>query len=352
MCFRGLGCATIGRVTRYRQFEPHDDLPADYPNALGEFLGSAAHNFRVIVSPGDATVLQVVAGPDNNQVAVAVNGRWRYNTSTVSRASPGGAARSLDVHVTASDNLFAAGDGYEIDNTDYSFALALVETGAVPAGVVLSRKVGTAAWDGAQFTSVAGLGIPNVMGPLVVPGLLTAAGGFADSLVSVLPSSPTDGQVCRLLVDPDAGVVWTLRYRASAAAWMFVGGSPLYVDIGDGTASTGVSTPAFTYEAVGEAITIPAAGTYDVSLMATVYAQSDPIYAIYVAAVGSDESSNSPYPISLSVFQADANGSLAIRQRRTLGAGSSLQPSVAVDTAGKASLIRNVSLSVTPVMIS
>jgi hypothetical protein len=140
-------------LTRNRTFAPGDPAPADWPDSLSEFIGSLAQGFLITIG-SDPTTLQVVAGPDNDQVAIAINGRWRYNTATVTAASPGsGTARSLDVWVTATDNVFISGST-ETDDTDYSFALVVVESGASPVGAVLSRKVGSAVWSGSVFTGV------------------------------------------------------------------------------------------------------------------------------------------------------------------------------------------------------
>jgi hypothetical protein len=141
-------------VSKYRDFSPHDQLPATFADALNEFLGGSSHNFKLLIKPSDATVLQVPAGVDNDQVAIAINGKWRYNTAAVERASPGGSARNLDVYVTTGDNSFAAGSPGEVDNTDYSFALAIVEHNAFPTGVAHYRKVATAFWTGTAFVGI------------------------------------------------------------------------------------------------------------------------------------------------------------------------------------------------------
>lgn len=155
-------------VTKNRDLSPGDRLPADYTDALGEFLGASVHNFLLQLKPGDSTSLQVPAAADNGQVGIAINGRWRYNTAAVNRASPGGSARTMDVFVTASDNVFVAGGGGEIDNTVYSFGLSIVNSGTTPSGVALCRKVGTAVWDGAKFTSVTQTAPPVPTDPRIV----------------------------------------------------------------------------------------------------------------------------------------------------------------------------------------
>jgi hypothetical protein len=138
-----------------RSFNPRDPFPADFPNALGQFLSTAAIEFVVRIKASDATVLEVPAGTGNDQVGIGVEGRWRYNSATVERASPGGGTpRTLDVYVTGTDNVFVSGPDGEVDNTDYAFALAIVEHNATPAGVAIKRLVATATWDGTKFTDV------------------------------------------------------------------------------------------------------------------------------------------------------------------------------------------------------
>lgn len=146
-------------MTEFRDFEPGGQFPAWFVAKLQDFL-SGLSNVVVRVKPTDATVLQLPAGPES--VSVAIAGKWRFVAATIERASPGGVARDLDVFVTAADDAFSTtsvdlGAGpvpVEQDNTDRSFDLAIVESGATPAGVALSRRVAVAHWDGAVFAGV------------------------------------------------------------------------------------------------------------------------------------------------------------------------------------------------------
>jgi hypothetical protein len=235
-------------VPKNRDLNPGDPFPADQVDALNEFLGTAAPNFRLQVRTSDPTVLEVPGGAGDLQSAIAVAGRWRYNTATVSRGGVTGAARSLDVHVTASDNSFAAGVNGETDNTVYGFGLAITETGVAPTGVALSRKVGTALWDGTKFGRV----VPDVgwVTPEIVPAVTT------------LPASPYDGQKVALLSDPSnaAAPIWEFRYRAASTSvykWEFVGGGALQNDDVTGAGQTGQ-----TWVTGNTPLTVPRAGDY------------------------------------------------------------------------------------------
>lgn len=92
--------------------------------------------------------------------------------------------------------------------------------------------------------------------------------GVMPPLVTSLPSNPVDGQEIRFVADASLGVVWTLRYRASANThkWEFIGGSPMYAESGMGSV-TGTSSTS--YQNVGPSLTFPLAGDYQLSYGAT-----------------------------------------------------------------------------------
>jgi hypothetical protein len=80
-------------------------------------------------------------------------------------------------------------------------------------------------------------------------------------LVTVLPSTPVDGQECNYLADATNGVVWHLVYRSATGKWHYTGGPELYGYIltEESTTSgafTDLTTP-------GPSLTAPLAGTYD-----------------------------------------------------------------------------------------
>ena len=95
------------------------------------------------------------------------------------RASPGGAAQTFDVYVTAADNSFSISGDDEVDGTDYTFGLAVVTSGSSPSGVALSRKVATAGWNGTRFAQVTPVGGLWAV-PELSPGALIFSGQAAD----------------------------------------------------------------------------------------------------------------------------------------------------------------------------
>ena len=129
-----------------------------------EMLGASAPSLVLTVLNG--TTIQAVAGTGNAQQTVAIQGRYRYITSTVSAAHPGGAAGTYNVFVTASDNSFTLGST-TTDSTVYAFGLQILATGSSPS-TALYRQVGYVEWSGTAITAlVTAAGAQNGYQPLV-----------------------------------------------------------------------------------------------------------------------------------------------------------------------------------------
>lgn len=138
-------------------FVRDDILPSFWANAIQRLLSNyVSPNFRL--TQQDATHVQVVAGADADAAVIVIGGLWRWNEATASRAHPGGAAATFDVFVTAKANAIVNVPAPFTDNTDYSFALAIVAHGAtpviVPGTVDIYRKIGELTWSGAAITAV------------------------------------------------------------------------------------------------------------------------------------------------------------------------------------------------------
>lgn len=174
----------------YRNFDPLDPLPANWTDAWQAFLSTADSNFWLRIKPAANTVLEVPAGAGTELVGITIQGNPRYIEASVERVSPGGGvARDLDVWVTSTANSFASGSPGEVDNTNYAFALAITETGVLPGGVAIKRKVGTAYWDGSKFASVT----PSVGRPSVSSiGAQEAGATVGGDLTGAMPN-PTIG---------------------------------------------------------------------------------------------------------------------------------------------------------------
>lgn len=100
---------------------------------------------------GDATTVQLPAGPGHDQVAASIQGQYRWITATLERTHPGGAAGTYDLCLTSQAN---SGDTGRPANGDSSFALAIVPTGQAPAGAAIYSVVRQLQWSGAAITRI------------------------------------------------------------------------------------------------------------------------------------------------------------------------------------------------------
>lgn len=204
-------------MPKHLDIDPLDPIPAHWTDAIQEYV-SSQENFFVRVKPGSPAVLQVPGGPGDDQVSVSVQGRYRWVTSPVETSSPGGAARVLDVYVTASENVFVAGSPGAVDQTNHAFSLAIVEHDAAPSGVALKRKVAETSWTGSKFKSV----LPWRGGSVPV-----AAAALVPR-VTALPTDPLDGETVDFM--PSGGsdtACWRMRWSSVDGIWLFVGGGDL-----------------------------------------------------------------------------------------------------------------------------
>lgn len=128
-------------------------IPDYWLDSLQEFVSTLAANFQI--DQPSATSVRVKAGAGNDQVALGMQGKWRYIAADVTAAHPGGAAATYDVYATASANDFT-GTPPNVDLTNYAFALAIVAHLATPA-TALYRKVAELTWDGTAITQVSQL---------------------------------------------------------------------------------------------------------------------------------------------------------------------------------------------------
>lgn len=139
-------------MPRWRDFDPGEPLPSNWTDAIEELLSSyAGANFRV--EKATNTTLRVVAGPDDDQVGISIDGHPRYNVATVVANHPGGPAGEYDVFVTTHEDVFGVSGGHEVITSTMAFGLRI----GAPTGVgeeALFRKVAACSWDGAKITAV------------------------------------------------------------------------------------------------------------------------------------------------------------------------------------------------------
>jgi hypothetical protein len=98
-------------------------------------------------------------------------------------------------------------------------------------------------------------------------------------IVSSLPASPVDGQMCYFQTSSMAtdGIVWHLKYRAGSGSsykWEFVGGSKWLKEVS--TQETTASTSYANLATTGPTVTAPLAGEYVVFLSAEMWDFTSP----------------------------------------------------------------------------
>jgi microcystin-dependent protein len=138
---------------KHRQLLYGHVVPQSFFDALQEFVGAGSTN--LFLSLAAVNQVQIEAGPGNDQVAVGIDGLWRYTDTTITAAVTGPAG-TYDLYVTCGENAFAFNPTPpppEIDSTDYSFGLVSVAQGATPAASHF-RHVGEAVFDGTRILAL------------------------------------------------------------------------------------------------------------------------------------------------------------------------------------------------------
>lgn len=123
-------------------------LPQDFLDTIQEMLGTYISPNATVNVLSD-TIVQIPAGSDNDQVTLAINGHWRYNTLAANATHPGGAAGTYTLWATGTANSFTVGPP-EVDSTNYAFSLAI--TGGSAPATPLFRQIGYVEWDGSRIT--------------------------------------------------------------------------------------------------------------------------------------------------------------------------------------------------------
>jgi hypothetical protein len=199
-------------MPKFFPFSRDGVLPSFFTNSLQEFVGTmASPNLRV--EAASSTSVRCPAGAGNDQVAVAIEGRWRYITSTVARTHPGGAAGVYDVYAVAKDNSVSNSPVVFTDSTDYSFDLRITATGVpptiVPGTLDLYRLIATCRWDGASITAVsANLGAEGALASyksIVERASVSPAGSLAGSTMLALAAA---GATPSSSPSPEAAFYW------------------------------------------------------------------------------------------------------------------------------------------------
>lgn len=180
---------------KHRDFDDGERLYASWTDAIQEYVSTLAANFRLSCASG--TVLQVVAGAGSGQVAIGIEGRWRYISSTINVTITGGSEVKDIFAVAVTENDFT-GSGNDPDETDYAFELRSVTAGGTPTSVVAYRKVGEVDWDGSKIVGVRQTvqfdsTFPVDAEPLRVDQSAARLTGLASQVADILSVHKSDG---------------------------------------------------------------------------------------------------------------------------------------------------------------
>lgn len=128
-------------------------FPSWFANRIQDFLSAAHTDLRVTLK--DADTIQVVPDPELGIAAIALQGRWRFNTATVQRDHPGGAKGTYIVWAVGEDNDIDDTPKPHTDHTDYAFDLRIT-SGANPSGsgVTIFEKIAELDWSGTEIEAL------------------------------------------------------------------------------------------------------------------------------------------------------------------------------------------------------
>jgi len=125
-------------MTQHFPLDDGDPVHEGFFDPIQELLGAAAPSFRLRVA-SSGTAVEVPAGSGNDQAAIAIDGLYRYNTSTVTASLGAISSGTASIYATASANDFS-GTPDPDSPTVYTFGLELKSSGTPTTAAY--RKVG------------------------------------------------------------------------------------------------------------------------------------------------------------------------------------------------------------------
>jgi hypothetical protein len=255
-------------MSKYKALASGDVFPAYWTDAIQEFTGSWVAGLR-LTTPS-ASVVRVVAGSGSDQVAIGVDGLYRYRTS-LQEVTISGSTGTYNLYAAVSANSIAG----ITDSTDYNWYLYFgtsAPSGAIAgAGTIgATRKIGEVDWDSSagaitglrQLTGSGDVTLPlNPTAPLLSVTPLTVRGVASQSanLLSIgSNTSPTNrltltagGQLALPVTGSNGGIVIgadTSIIRSSSATLTLTGSLIISSGLttnGDTVLSTGGGNLAF-----------------------------------------------------------------------------------------------------------
>lgn len=140
-------------MSQNHPFSREEVFPSWFANRIQDYL--SASQMDIPLSLKTTTAVQVVPDANIGIAAVNIEGRWRFITTTIERAHPGGAAGTYVVWAVAEDNSVTNSPAVFTDHTNYAFELRIT-SGAAPtgSGIAVTTKIGEVDWSGTVITAL------------------------------------------------------------------------------------------------------------------------------------------------------------------------------------------------------
>lgn len=141
-------------IPKYRNFDPNDELPASWTDAIQQFLAS---HMAARLQRKSNTVVSVRVPAGTEGAAISVQGLFRFVEADVDLTLSGSSGVRY-LWAVASANSFSNSPSPDMDNTDYTFGLKATTTTSAPTGthngnaITATRLLGTCFWDGSQIS--------------------------------------------------------------------------------------------------------------------------------------------------------------------------------------------------------
>jgi hypothetical protein len=140
-------------VTLLHEFKREERLPSYFANRLQDFLSGARTDLRLAFKSNTEVV--VTPAEPYGIAAIDLQGLWRFRTTPVSRAHPGGEEGTYVIWAVGTKQKVSEVPKSFTDETDYKFDLRITD-GSEPegAGVEVFEEIGEIDWDGAKIIAL------------------------------------------------------------------------------------------------------------------------------------------------------------------------------------------------------
>lgn len=162
-------------MTQHIELKHGQILHAGFTAPIQELLSAAVVNFRLVRVNSSTVAVPASAGA--GQVGIAVGGKYRWRSSEITAALPGGLPNGEHpIFVTASDNDFG-GPTEDPDKTVHTFGLEVKKAGETPS-TALYREVGKVTIAAAAIAGIRQT-VASASGAQIENGALSSSGDLA-----------------------------------------------------------------------------------------------------------------------------------------------------------------------------